>query len=283
MNCREFTTIVSDLASASLMDAARRSDGQEHADGCRLCAARLADELVLVGGLKMLSNTDIDSTPAPSAAAEASLRDAFRQFQVEKIQTGKTMAAPSPMADPGRHRGLLLVAAALFALIGGSLLAATVWPDRVDERLQAAGDQPVKSAEPSPTATQVLRRDPASDQVSPQGQPRVAVRRPTGKRGMITPVGGIRGNSIDTSEITVSIGAFSPMSNEAEVATEFIPLLLGSDLPPVESGQVIRVQMPRSALASFGLPFNVERADESVKADVLVGDDGLARAVRFVR
>jgi hypothetical protein len=46
---------------------------------------------------------------------------------------------------------------------------------------------------------------------------------------------------------------------------------------------VIRVQMPRSALIAFGLPVNVESADVPVKADLLVGEDGLACAIRFVR
>jgi hypothetical protein len=57
---------------------------------------------------------------------------------------------------------------------------------------------------------------------------------------------------------------------------------------PAESGevmrvQVIRVQMPRQALIAFGLPVNIERADVPVKADLLVGEDGLAHAIRFVR
>jgi hypothetical protein len=41
--------------------------------------------------------------------------------------------------------------------------------------------------------------------------------------------------------------------------------------------------MPRSALVSLGLPVNVVRADVPVEADLLVGEDGLARAIRFVR
>jgi hypothetical protein len=32
----------------------------------------------------------------------------------------------------------------------------------------------------------------------------------------------------------------------------------------------------------MGLPMNVDRNKEMVKADVVVGDDGLARAIRFV-
>jgi hypothetical protein len=71
---------------------------------------------------------------------------------------------------------------------------------------------------------------------------------------------------------------------EAESLTEFIPLVAGAPAaPPLESGQLVRVQLPRAALASLGLPLNAERGDEPVKADVLLGGDGLARAIRFVR
>jgi hypothetical protein len=57
----------------------------------------------------------------------------------------------------------------------------------------------------------------------------------------------------------------------------------GSDLTPIDSGSVVRIELPRSALESFGFPMNMERAGERIKADVVVGNDGLARAIRFVR
>jgi hypothetical protein len=41
--------------------------------------------------------------------------------------------------------------------------------------------------------------------------------------------------------------------------------------------------MPRSALIAFGLPVNVEHADAPVNAELLLGEDGMARAIRFVR
>ncbi|HEX8459024.1 MAG TPA: hypothetical protein VF656_17155 [Pyrinomonadaceae bacterium] len=77
-------------------------------------------------------------------------------------------------------------------------------------------------------------------------------------------------------------GASKP--GEAESVTEFIPLVAGApEAQPLESGQVVRVKLPRAALASLGLPLNAERSNETVKADVLLGNDGLARAIRFVR
>jgi hypothetical protein len=69
----------------------------------------------------------------------------------------------------------------------------------------------------------------------------------------------------------------------AEVATEFLPLTFTADSTAPESGHVVRVKIPRSALIAFGLPMNVERASELIMADVVIGDDGLARAIRFIQ
>ena len=75
-----------------------------------------------------------------------------------------------------------------------------------------------------------------------------------------------------------------PAPNAREVTTEFLPLLYSS--VPASHVQMVRLAVPRAALASFGLaPLEaLDRASTgTVLADVLVGDDGLARAVRFVR
>ena len=62
----------------------------------------------------------------------------------------------------------------------------------------------------------------------------------------------------------------------------FIPLPEAARLSPAESLDVVRVKMPRSAMMRFGLPVSAERAWEPVKADVVFGQDGMARAIRFV-
>jgi len=90
---------------------------------------------------------------------------------------------------------------------------------------------------------------------------------------------------------TVSITWWKPVpqvpANAAnvaqEVTTEFFPLFYGS-VPAVQS-HVVRLELPRASLARFGLTSAdaIERTAGTVLADVLVGDDGLARAVRFVR
>jgi hypothetical protein len=68
-----------------------------------------------------------------------------------------------------------------------------------------------------------------------------------------------------------------------EIATDFIPLSYMSAASLQDGGQIVRVQLPRSALANFGLPVNMDRYNERVKADVLFGVDGRAHAIRFVQ
>lgn len=73
-----------------------------------------------------------------------------------------------------------------------------------------------------------------------------------------------------------------PVNQPKEIATDFISLTYGEPEVGPEA-QMVRVELPRSAMASFGLPVNMDRADQRVKADVLLGADGLARAIRFVQ
>ena len=70
-------------------------------------------------------------------------------------------------------------------------------------------------------------------------------------------------------------------ATQREIMTDFIPVVY--DPEPVENGRVVRVRLPRSALVTFGLPVNELHAEEPIQADVLLGEDGLARAVRFVK
>ena len=72
--------------------------------------------------------------------------------------------------------------------------------------------------------------------------------------------------------------------SRSEVTTAFLPLLYSNI--PFTDGQIVRLEVPRTALAAFGLasPDSLDASlSRSVLADVLVGEDGLARAVRFVR
>jgi hypothetical protein len=68
-----------------------------------------------------------------------------------------------------------------------------------------------------------------------------------------------------------------------EFATEFLPIEDTVSLAPIESGHILRVRLPRSTMVRFGFPVNQDRMMEPVKADVVFAQDGIARAIRFVK
>ena len=75
----------------------------------------------------------------------------------------------------------------------------------------------------------------------------------------------------------------APYSQPQEIATDFFPLV--DFAPPIDNadgGELMRVNLPASAMREVGLPVREDRLDDRVQADVLVSN-GIATAVRFVK
>jgi hypothetical protein len=66
-------------------------------------------------------------------------------------------------------------------------------------------------------------------------------------------------------------------------AARSLPWLWADPVADFDHGQIVRVALPRSALAAWGWPLEGDVADEAVKTEVLLGEDGMARAIRVVR
>jgi hypothetical protein len=58
-------------------------------------------------------------------------------------------------------------------------------------------------------------------------------------------------------------------------------LLPGSLPQEVDDSSIVRVGMQRGALSALGLPVNEERVSDWIQVDLLVGQDGLPKAVRL--
>lgn len=67
-----------------------------------------------------------------------------------------------------------------------------------------------------------------------------------------------------------------------EIATPFFALPFSDGALPLNEATIIRVELPRSALELAGLPVDEDRRNQRVRADLILGVDGLARAIRFV-
>lgn len=74
-----------------------------------------------------------------------------------------------------------------------------------------------------------------------------------------------------------------PASGPSGATTEFFPLYYSN--VPATDVRLVRLEVPRRALASFGLESAepaLTGAASTVLAEVVIGADGLARAIRFV-
>jgi hypothetical protein len=77
-----------------------------------------------------------------------------------------------------------------------------------------------------------------------------------------------------------------PQLNElagAEDGTAFVSLpYADGDATSLEGGAVVRVVMPRSALASLGLPVSGAAGTDAIPAELIVSADGTPQAIRLV-
>ena len=253
MNCQRFEQVVSDLARSQMMEAEVRAEALVHGEECEHCAARLRDEEKLTRGLQFLAG-DMESLAAPDGV-ELKLREAFRQRHV---------VVPAAVNSSRSRYWLVAVAAALLVAMG---VLGMWWRSDVPEKNVADNTQQKQIETPAapsgpvgPVQPEPQKPEERADNREPKRQAPKSVRRHA-RRAPET-----------------------QMTNHAsnEIATDFMLLGDANTLVLQDGGQIIRVRLPRSTLVRFGFPVNMDR-NENVKADVLVGVDGLARAIRFVQ
>jgi len=252
MNCQRFESVVSELARGQMMAAEQRAEALAHTDVCDDCAVRLSDEQMLTLGLQSLA-TEMESMEAPGAV-EAKLLAAFRTRPV-------AVEKSAPVRVNQRY---WIAAVAAMLLIAISLIVFS-WTKRPAAEPRVAG----KQEEPQPKP-QVRESNEQLVQDVEKPAPREIPKRVYPRQ--VRPVSSRRADNASVANHVTK-----------EIATDFIPLSYMSAVSLQEGGQIIRVQLPRSALANFGLPVNMDRYNEKVKADVLYGVDGMARAIRFVQ
>ena len=256
MNCQRFENVVSELARGQMMAAEQRGEALAHSETCAECAARLRDEEMLTRGLQSLAS-EMETLGAP-AALESKLLDTFRTREVV-----------TPVASRRSNASYWAAAVAAMLLIAISVVVFRLVISRggVDEPSQAVQQaqpqvRPENSAPENKPSEQLTAGVQAEDDSLPQ-RPKPKRVRPAGLRRPVNPQ---LANHVNN-----------------EIATDFIPLSYMSAASLQDGGQIVRVQLPRAALANFGLPVNMDRYNERVKADVLFGVDGRAQAIRFVQ
>lgn len=309
MKCEEFQSNVDGLARGALLDARTRDAAAAHEEACGPCAARLANERALTAGLRALAASMRDAS-AP-ARAEVALLSAFRSRAAAAASvegagaacTPSTSAAPSNPSNVvslSEHAGarqwswVRTVAVAAMAAAAAVALFMLVPP-----YLSTPAPPPVaKSTQSVPVGTQSSEGTSAgqkevaksggehdaspskSEGSTPQKltDERVAPVTSTPRRGVVRAMPASYNQT--RGGVTPNRNRVAETASADEITTEFIPL---TGFTQSEGVHLVRVELPRSALTSFGIPVNAEQSGGRVKADVLLGEDGTARAIRFVR
>jgi len=246
MNCQTFSELASDLARDQMMDAATRVQALAHSDDCVSCAVQLSAQQHLTSNLRELVAATKDEIASPVVWER--LNAAFNSRRLTH-------------AKSNRRRGIY-AAGAIAAMLILALGLVQVARYRQSTNVQATIAANFYPALPAQTVNERKEKNVI-----------VAVKqKPPVVRHRLSPPSPLS---------TTPRGLTTPNNQPKEVATDFI--LLTYDGEVGSEAQLVRMELPRSAMASFGLPVNMDRADQRVKADVLLGADGLARAIRFVQ
>jgi hypothetical protein len=274
MDCQEFEQIIFELARDMPGDITMRKSASEHASACERCAARLADQRVLSAGLRVFAQATQNEL-APSHLK----KELMAAFAARHTFAGST-ARSAPMlkipffGNEGRNGSLrsgrgwpqwaLAAAAAILVFFIASVV---VWRREApsDSNKLANTTTPTPALTPAPPAPTLEPTAPES----PESMNDRSIARP-------------RAVSNSARRATERRAALESLAEESEIASEFVPITYASDARVLQNGFVVRVEVPRETLISMGLPLNVERGKESVKADVMMGDNGVAYAIRVV-
>jgi hypothetical protein len=256
MNCEDFSNVVLDIARERLLEGGVRVAALDHAGSCDHCRVRLAAEQQLSRHLQALSKAmrPLSAAPQIDARVIAACHSRSSVFNLQMAQRRKIWAA---------------VAAVVLLLIG------------LGVRWRHVLVKPDNSTVNQSHTAEIQPSTPKSAAKLSSDSPKKAVQEATAPRSKSV---ARRSRTLRSPNLARRALPLSSERNEkTEIATDFFSVGDTSALSLADGGQLVRVELPRSALMRFSLPVGVDRANERVRADVLVGSDGIARAIRFVR
>jgi len=192
---------------------------------------------------KMIDTLAAEARMPPESAARIE-QQLLRAFDERDVA-----AQPTPSIRVWRS---WLAAAAALVLIVGSLAVWRLKPVTVNSVM--TGGEPGVSVKPStafPVEAQVTPKSSASMGATTFIRPH----RPVGARGSQS-------------------GVIRP--------TGFVQLPGAAALPAFESGEIVRMDIPVASLPTYGIDISSGAGSGPVEADILIGQDGFARAIRLV-
>lgn len=269
MKCEQFNTLLHELTSERLRDAAVGQAAIHHADSCESCAAELNIQRHVGALLGDVAQAD-RGLEAPERV-EATVLGAFRLAHGTANVVPMRPVVVTPATAPRRFSHRWMAAAA--AIVVGFTATLVSWQAMRSEPIgvEAPVKVPIASkplAETTPPTRPVT--PPAEAVVKDPPFSGAAPGRGNSKRPIIPVL-----NNADNRAV--------PAPEPQELVTDFYSLVPASGYAPMEGGQLVRLQVPRASLASLGVPIPVGNPNGSVTADLVMGYDGVAHAIRFVQ
>src|SRR6185369_8492908 len=86
---------------------------------------------------------------------------------------------------------------------------------------------------------------------------------------------------VPATSSTRSAASKPPGGKEIVRPSGFVALPGTAGLPAFESGEIVRMDVPVASLPAYGIDIS-SGGDRPVEADILIGQDGVARAIRLV-
>jgi hypothetical protein len=252
MTCHELREALVDHARGVLTGAGSRAAIESHLEYCHGCATEHARQRALTEGLRAVAKAAA-SESAP-AALEGRLIVAFAAQHAER----------QPAVASGKRRGSpwLAAAASIAIVVGLSYVVVNrARPEGSEVRLKPDATNEVRpeatEVRLKPDATEVRLKPDATEVRLKPDVTNTKSNRGTRRPSTTTPRAGLR-------------------------IEEFVALPGAIGLPTFESGRIVRVDIPVSSLPAYGVELVPDAVGSEVQADVIVGQDGQARAIRFV-
>lgn len=247
MNCQDFEIAILSMAQAQWLEPAVRRQTLAHIVQCPACADKLAEQQAVSAAIRATIKSFREE--GASAHVEQSLRAAFRKQSPARSTRRQKFALSRQWLKPAAFAAATVI---LFTILAGMIWK---WPSISEPRETA-------TKPPLPSTTIPKKTEDAAGMVPASGPPvrQIINERPRTRRIL-------QRNAASKDEVT----------------TDFLVLADESELAPLESGQVLRVQLSASTLISMGLPITTEDVSKSVLADLLIGQDGMARAIRLIQ
>jgi hypothetical protein len=261
MNCEDFNKIIDELAEYKPMQATIRDAGFSHIALCAGCAAKLANARTVSNGLVLAASAENEEA---TTRVKENLSAAFTELWQAESVTARVV-------DISSGRKLRWWTAAAVAVAAALLLAVILprWREvSAPDSRPASNELKAGMVEPS-RAPEIIDSKPVS--LSDNEKPGATVKPATGRRLL----GRQRRRDAETTKQTYE--------TVAQNTDEYLPLTYLAKATAIDSGTIVRVELSRSALARLGLPLNFEGTASVVRAEVVIGDDGVARAIRLVQ